>query len=119
MKNGVYGILKARFLINEDANATKNWRFILFVITLAILMIANTQLYEQKVFRIIALTNEVKELRSDFVNKRSELMQLKMESTVADQMLVKNILPAEVPPIKIKVKSAVKTSFWDQFKLWQ
>ena len=29
MKHGVYSILKARFLINEDANAAKNWRFIL------------------------------------------------------------------------------------------
>jgi hypothetical protein len=117
MKNGVYSILKARFLINEDANAAKNWRFILFVIGLAILMIANTQNYEQKVFRIVALTNEVKELRSDFVNKRSELMQLKMESTVAEQMVLKNIFPSEVPPVKIKVKSPVQRSFWDQFNL--
>ena len=71
MKNGVYSILKARFLINEDANAAKNWRFILFLITLAIIMIANTQRYEQKVFKIVALTNEVKELRSEFVDRRS------------------------------------------------
>ena len=119
MKNGVYSILKARFLINEDANAAKNWRFILFVITLAILMIANTQLYEQKVFKIVALTNEVKELRSDFVSKRSELMQLKMESTIADQMLKKNIKPADVPPVKIKVVQPAQKSFWAQFTLWQ
>ncbi|MFM2264862.1 MAG: hypothetical protein RLZ77_278 [Bacteroidota bacterium] len=119
MKNGVYDLLKARFLINEDANAAKNWRFILFVIALAILMIANTQNYEQKVYRIIALNNEVKVLRSDFVNKRSELMQLKMESTIADQMLVKQIYPSEVPPIKIQVKAENKKSFWDQFKLWE
>lgn len=119
MKHGVYSILKARFLINEDANAAKNWRFILFVIGLAILMIANTQNYEQKVFKIVALTNEVKELRSDFVNKRSELMQLKMESTVAEQMVLKNIFPSEVPPVKIKVKTPVQRSFWDQFNLWQ
>lgn len=60
MRNGVYSILKARFLINEDANAAKNWRFILFLITLAIIMIANTQRYEQKFIKIVALTNEVK-----------------------------------------------------------
>jgi hypothetical protein len=53
MKNGgVYSILKARFLINEDANAAKNWRFIVFLIALGIIMIANTQRYEQKVFRL-------------------------------------------------------------------
>ena len=119
MKNGVYDLIKARFLINEDANAAKNWRFILFVIALAILMIGNTQNYEQKVYKIIALNNEVKELRSDFVNKRSELMQLKMESTIADQMVLKQIYPSEVPPTKITVKAEQKKSFWDQFKLWE
>ncbi len=117
MKNGVYSILKARFLINEDANAAKNWRFILFIILLAIIMIANTQNYERKVFRIIALTNEVKELRSEFVDRRSELMKLKMESTVSEKMVVKEIFPSSVPPTKIKVKKVEETSFFK--KLWQ
>jgi len=117
MKHGVYGILKARFLINEDANAAKNWRFIVFVILLAIIMIANTQRYEQKVFKIIALTNEVKELRSQFVDRRSELMKLKMESTVSEKMEAKLIFPSSVPPIKIKVKKAEEKNFFK--KLWQ
>lgn len=117
MKNGIYSLLKARFLINEDANAAKNWRFIVFIIFLAILMIANTQQYEQKVFRIIALTNEVKELQSEFVDKRSELMQLKLESTVALKMEEKQILPSQVPPVKIKVKKTEEKSFLK--KLWQ
>jgi hypothetical protein len=59
MKNGVYSLLKARFLINDDA--LKNWRFIVFLILLAIIMIANTQRFEQKVFRIAELTNQVKD----------------------------------------------------------
>lgn len=117
MKNGVYSILKARFLINEEANAAKNWRFIVFIIILAIIMIANTQRYEQKVFKIIALTNKVKELRSEFVDRRSELMQLKMESTVSEKMEAKQIYPASVPPTKIKVKKEVEKSFLK--KLWQ
>jgi len=117
MKNGVYSILKARYLINEDANAAKNWRFIVFLILLAILMIANTQRYEQKVFRIIALTNEVKELRSEFVDRRSELMKLKMESTVSAEMEEKEIFPSSVPPIKIKVKKEPEKGFFQ--KIWQ
>jgi hypothetical protein len=114
---GVYGILKARFLINEDANAAKNWRFIVFLIALAIIMIANTQRYEQKVFKIVELTNEVKELRSEFVDRRSELMQLKMESTVSEKMVAKNIFPSSVPPVKIKVKKPEEKGFFK--KLWQ
>lgn len=117
MKNGVYSILKARFLINEEANAAKNWRFIVFLILLAIVMIANTQRYEQKVFKIIALTNEVKELRSEFVDRRSELMKLRMESTVSDKMEAKQIYPSSVPPVKIKVKKEEEKSFFK--KLWQ
>jgi len=115
MKNGVYSLLKARFLIDDDA--VKNWRFIVFVILLAIIMIANTQRFEQKVFRIAELTHQVKELRSEFVDRRSELMKLKMESTVAGKMEEKQIFPSTVPPIKIKVKKEEEKNFFK--KIWQ
>ena len=115
MKNGVYSLLKARFLINDDA--VKNWRFIVFIILLAIVMIANTQRFEQKVFKIAELTNKVKELRSEFVDRRSELMKLKMESTVSEKMIEKEIFPSTVPPIKIKVKKEEEKSFFK--KIWQ
>ncbi len=117
MSGGIYNILKARFLIKEEANAAKNWRFIVFIIVLACLMIANTQRYEQKVFTIIALTSEVKELRSEFVDNRSELMKLKMESTISNKMEARNIFPSSVPPTKIKVIKPVEKGFFK--KLWQ
>lgn len=115
MKHNVYDILKARFLIKEDA--LKNWRFIVFLILLAIIMIANTNRFEQKVFKIAALSNEVKELRSEFVDRRSELMKLKMESTVSKKMEAKHIFPSSVPPKKIKVKKEEAKGFFS--KLWQ
>ncbi|NRT11560.1 FtsL-like putative cell division protein [Flavobacterium sp. 14A] len=114
MKTGIYGILKARFLIDDDA--IKNWRFIVFVILLAIIMIANTQRFEQKVFKIAELTSEVKELRSEFVDRRSQLMKLRMESTVSDKMIAKEIYPSTVPPVKIKVKKEAEKSFLK--KIW-
>lgn len=114
-KGGVYNILKAKFLVNEDA--TKNWRFILFIVILAILMIANTHRFERKVFQIADLTNEVKELRSEFVERRSELMKLKMESTISEKMESRGIFPASVPPQKIKVKKPEEKSFFK--KLWK
>ena len=49
------------------------------------------------------LTEQVKELRSEFVDKRSELMQLRMESNVAKQMEFYQILPSSTPPKKVKV----------------
>jgi hypothetical protein len=114
MKNGIYSLLKARFLVNEDA--TKNWRFIVFIVILAIIMIANTNRYEQKIFKITALTGEVKELRSEFVDSRSELMKLRMESTVSDKMIEKEIFPSSVPPVKIKVKKEEDKTFLN--KIW-
>jgi hypothetical protein len=113
MKYGIYNIVKAKFLVNEDA--LKNWKFISFLLLLAIIMIANTHSYEKKIFRIEELTSEVKELRSEFVDRRSELMKIKMESTVADKMIEKNIFPSSVPPKKIKV--AREKTAWE--KLWQ
>lgn len=116
MKTGIYSLLKARFLIEDDA--VKSWRFIIFLIVLSIIMIANTQRFEQKIFKIAALTTEVKELRSEFVDRRSELMKLKMESTVSAKMAEENIFPATVPPQKITVKKPIDNRNFFQ-KLWQ
>ena len=66
------------------------------------------------------LNNQVKELRSEFVDRRSELMKLKMESTVAKKMETRQILPSEVPPLKVVVEDKEsKKSFWDKLKIWQ
>ena len=80
-------------------------------------MIANTHRFEQKVFRIADLNNEVKELRSEFVDRRSELMKLKMESTISEKMEKRGIVPSQVPPQKITVKQAEETNFFK--RLWQ
>jgi hypothetical protein len=114
MKRGIYDILKARILVNEDA--VKNWRFLVFLIVLAMIMIANIHWYEKKIFQIVALNQEAKELRSEFVDRRSELMKLKMESTISRKMEEKNIFPSTVPPTKIKVIQPKEKSLID--KIW-
>jgi hypothetical protein len=120
MKSGIYSLLKAKFLVSDDA--LKNWKFIVFLIVLAMMMIANNHRYDAKNYKITELTNKVKELRSEFVDRRSELMKLKMESTVAAKMEERGIFPADVPPTKIIVKhkdSVNSKSFFDKLKLWQ
>lgn len=116
MKGGVYSLLKAKYLV--DDGAMKNWGFIVYLILVAMLMIANTHNYEQKVYKIKQLENEVKVLRSEFVDRRSQLMELKMESTVARKMKEREIYPSDVPPRKIKVikKEEEKSIF---SKLWE
>lgn len=117
MKGGVYSLLKAKYLVDEGS--MRNWRFIVFLVLIAILMIANTHRYEYKIFRIKELENEVKELRSEFVDRRSELMELKMESTIARKMEEKGIFPAHVPPKKIKVLKKEEESTLDKLKIWE
>ncbi|MEK6450100.1 MULTISPECIES: FtsL-like putative cell division protein [Myroides] len=109
-------IIKAKILVNEGS--AKTWAFIIYVIVLSLLLIGNTQSYESKVFKIAKLTHDVKMLRAEFVDTRSELMELKMESTITKNLEEDGIFPSETPPMKIKVSiEKVKKSFWS--KLWQ
>lgn len=67
-------------------------------------MIASSHTADQKVYEIARLKNEVKELRSAFVDGRSKLMRLKMESSIIKKVADKGIKTSEIPPKKIKVK---------------
>ena len=103
MKKNIYNILKGTFLVSDDS--FKNWRFIIFISGLAIVMIASSHSADKKVYEIARLNNEVKELRSNFLDGRSRLMRLKMESAVVLKMKEKGLSPSVIPPKKIKVKS--------------
>ena len=106
MEKNVYSILRGKFLVSDDS--FKNWRLIIFISGLAIVMIASSHSADKKVYEIAKLTNEVKELRSAFVDGRSELMRLKMESTIIDKVEKKGIYISEIPPKKIRVISKNK-----------
>lgn len=103
MKKKIYNILKGTFLVSDDA--LKNWRFILFISGLALVMIERSHSADKKVYEIARLKNEVKEMRSAFVDGRSKLMMLKMESHVVKVMKGKGLVASENPPQKIKVKT--------------
>ena len=83
----------------------KNWRMIIFISFLAVFMIASSHSADKKVHEIAKLNNEVKELRSAFVDGRKKLMGIKMESSVVQEMKQKGLSPSVIPPKKIKVKS--------------
>ncbi|HMQ44215.1 MAG: S-adenosyl-methyltransferase [Confluentibacter sp.] len=103
MKKNIYKILKGTFLVSDDS--FKNWRFIIFFSVLAIVMIASSHSADKKVYEIARLKNEVSEMRSAFIDGRSRLMKLKMESNIMEVMAEKGIMPSVIPPKKIKVKS--------------
>ena len=101
MKKGIIDILKGKFLVSGDA--PKNWLFILFTSFLATIMIGSSHSADRKVHRVAALNEEVKELRSQFVDMRSDVQRLKLESTVMQTLEDDGFSPSETPPKKIMV----------------
>lgn len=103
VRKGLLDILRGKFLVS--GGAPKNWLFIIYVSFLATVMIASSHSADGKVHRIAALDEEVKELRSEFVDMRSDMQELKLESTVMGIVEKEGLFPSETPPKKIKVKT--------------
>ena len=103
MKKGFYNVVKGKFLVSDDA--FKNWRFILFLSFLALIMIASSHSADKKVHRIAQLNNEVKELKSEYVDVRMKLMQTKMESRIINAMEKRGLKPSTTPPQIIRITS--------------
>jgi hypothetical protein len=103
MKKNLYNIIKGKFLVSDDA--FKNWRFIIFLSLLALIMIASSHSADKKVHRISQLNNNVKELKSEYVDVRMILMQTKLESKLIAAMERRGLRPSVIPPQKIKIKT--------------
>jgi len=106
VKNNFYNILKAKFLVSDDS--FKNWRFIIFLSVLALIMIASSHSADKKVHRIAQLNNDVKELKSEYVDVRMTLMQTKLESKIIKAMEKRGLKPSLMPPQKIKIITTIK-----------
>jgi uncharacterized protein YpmS len=100
-KQKFYNILKGKFLVDEDAK--KNWGFLLFLTVLALFMISSSHQIDQKVQKIAELNEEKRELRAQFVATKSDLMKLKMESSISRKMKEIGLYASQTPPQKIKV----------------
>jgi len=103
ISNSFYDLLKGKFLIEEDS--FKNWRFIFFIVSLVMLMIASGHNSDKKVMEIAKLNKEIKELRAEFVDTRSISMKMKLESTIKTKVVEIGLLPSENPPQVIRVTS--------------
>lgn len=93
-------LMNIEFLVKDDA--LKNWRLLLFLSFLALVIIASGHSADNKIYSIARLNNEIKELKSEFVEVRAELMRLKMESRITKKLAAKGVGPATSPPIELK-----------------
>ena len=98
MKRFLY-LLKMEFLINDEA--FRNWRMIIYLSILALTMIASGHSADRKIFKIAQLNDKLKMLKSEFIEQRTDLMDLKMETKIIKELQPMGIGPAKTPPIKI------------------
>jgi hypothetical protein len=87
------------FLINDEA--FRNWRMIIYLSILALIMIASGHSADRKIFKIAQLNDKLKMLKSEFIERRTDLMNLKMETKITKELKPIGIGPAKTPPIKI------------------
>ena len=97
--NQLLALLNIEFLIKDDA--LKNWRMLLFLSLLALIVIASGHSADKKIYEIARLNAEIKEVKSEFVETRAALMRLKMETRVTQQLASRGVGQATAPPIKL------------------
>ena len=101
--NKILSILNIEFLVKDDA--FKNWRMILFLSFLALIMIASGHSADRKIFKIASLNADIRALKSDFIEGKKVLMVLKKETTVTKVLFEKGIGPSDTTPIKITISN--------------
>lgn len=94
-------LFRVEFLVGEDS--LRNWVVISLILFLGIIMIYSGHLIDQKIYTIAKLETEVKELRSEFVDVRSRLQQVKLESSILGALKDTGLKQSPTPPNKIKV----------------
>ncbi|WP_299012930.1 FtsL-like putative cell division protein [uncultured Polaribacter sp.] len=101
VKKGVYGFLRGSFLTDEFA--LKNWKIILFVVFLFLIMITSSHNADKKVIKISDLNKLKRELRAEYIDTGTILMRMKMESSIKKKAKARGLQPSATPPKKIKV----------------
>src|ERR1043165_7501588 len=80
-----------------------NMPFVLFLVVLAALHIANSHMAENYVRNISKTEKEVKELRWQYMTTTSNLMQISKQSEVVKLVGTQGLKELRIPPYKIEV----------------
>lgn len=101
MKQRLINLIRGSFLVDEKY--ISNWIYIFLFLILGLVMISSSHSIDKKVYEIAALNDEIKSLRSEFVDVRSSLMKSRMESSVNERLSQKGIISSKTPPVKIVI----------------
>lgn len=103
LAKGLSSVFSGTFLTNE-----KNLRhlpYVLFLAFIAILYIANGYYADDKIREFNKTSNQLKELRSEYISTKSELMFASKQSEIAKSAEKLGLKETVVPPTKIEVDS--------------
>jgi len=95
IQENIFKFLRGEFLLNEEA--IKNWRMVIFVIFLLMLMVRSGHITDEKVMRIASLSIQERELRAEYIALRSQSMKLKLESNVVAKVKDMGLKPSDKP----------------------
>ena len=93
--------MRGSFLVDEKS--TSNWIYIFLFLILSLVMISSSHSVDQKVYKIASLNEQIKTLRSEFVDTRTTLMIYKMESSLKNSLSKQGIKWSKTPPVKIVI----------------
>ena len=105
-ENQVRNLIDGSFLTNEAT--VKQIPFLFFLVVVAIIYISNTYYAEKIMRKTNSVNNEIKELRSEYITSKSDLMFISKQSEVAksaDEMKL-GIKESVVAPKKIVIEKA-------------
>jgi hypothetical protein len=103
LAKGLSSVFSGTFLTNEKT--LKHLPFILFLALIAIFYIANGYYADDKIREVNKISNQLKELRSEYISTKSELMFASKQSEVAKSAEQLGLKEPVVPPLKIEVDS--------------
>jgi len=104
LAKGLSSVFSGTFLTNEKN--LKHLPFILYLGLMAIFYIANGYYADDKIREENKTTNQLKELRSEYISVKSDLMFASKQSEVAKSAEALGLKEPVVPPVKIEVDSS-------------
>jgi len=107
----LYAVMDGSFLSSDSS--LKNLPFGLFLGLVSAFYIANTYNAERTVRATDRIGVELKELRSEYISLKSELMYSSNQSQVAERAMPLGLKEAKEPPHKLYINQAESTSTKD------
>jgi len=101
LAKGLSKVFGGSFLSNDKA--VDMIPFILFLGVIAIFYIANGYYADDKIREVNRTSNEIKELRSEYISSKSDLMFISKQSEIAKRVETLGLKEPVVAPMKIEI----------------